>query len=65
MHYECIMRLTNTRGVTALPPYKNLVPRFESRTTFQRKQNSCPLNNPLFPKLHHIHRDYSKPPCII
>ena len=24
----------NTRSVTALPPYKNLVPRFERRTIF-------------------------------
>jgi hypothetical protein len=55
----------NTWGVTTLPPYKNLVPRFESRTIFHKKRNSYPLNNPLFPKLHHVRRDYSKPPSII
>jgi hypothetical protein len=27
----------NTWGVTALPPYKNLVPRFERRTILHRK----------------------------
>jgi hypothetical protein len=36
----------NTRGVTTLH-YKNLVPRFESRTIFHRKRNSFPLNNPV------------------
>jgi hypothetical protein len=27
----------NTWGVTALPSYKNLIPRFESHTIFHRK----------------------------
>ena len=28
---------TNTRGVTALPPYKNLIPRFEERTILNKR----------------------------
>ena len=39
----------NTYGVTAPPPYKNLVPRF-ARPTIPRKRRDKPLvNNPLIP----------------
>jgi len=42
----------NTRSVIALPPYKNLVPRFERRTVFHRRRGKLHVNNLLFPKWH-------------
>ena len=44
----------NTRSVTALPPYKNLIPRFERRTIFHRRGKLL-VNNLLFPKWHLSH----------
>ena len=50
----------NTWGVTALPPYKNIVPRFEKRTIVDRIPYNHPTNNLLFPTLHRVHYpDYS------
>jgi hypothetical protein len=40
----------NTYGVTALPPYKNLVPRFEKHTIVDRIPYIPLSNNLLFPK---------------
>ena len=45
----------NTRSVTALPPYKNLVPRFERRTTFRRMRDKLLVNSLPFPKWHLSH----------
>ena len=42
----------NTRSVTALPPYKNLVPRFEGRTIFHRMRGKLLVNSLSFPKWH-------------
>ena len=50
----------NTWGVTALPPYKNLIPRFDKRTIVDRIPYNRPSNNLLFPTLHRVHcPDYS------
>jgi len=49
----------NTRSVTALPPYKNLVPRFERRTIFPRMRDKLHVNSPPFPKWHLFHFDGS------
>ena len=50
----------NTWGVTALPPYKNLIPRFEKRTIVDRIPYNHPSNNLPFPTLHRVHYpDYS------
>jgi len=49
----------NTRSVTALPPYKNLVPRFERRTMFHRMRDKLLVNSPPFPKWHLFHFDGS------
>jgi hypothetical protein len=49
----------NTRSVTALPPYKNLVPRFERRTTFRRMRDKLLVNSLPFPKWHLSHFDGS------
>ena len=35
----------NTRSVTALPPYKNLIPRFERRTIFHRRRGKSLVNS--------------------
>ena len=45
----------NTWGVTALPPYKNLILRFDKRTIVDRIPYNLPSNNLLFPKLHRVH----------
>ena len=45
----------NTRSVTALPPYKNLVPRFERHTTFHRRRGKLLANSLPFPKWHLSH----------
>ena len=60
--YEMQVQLgkNNTRGVTALPPYKNLVPRFDKHTIVDRIPYNLPSNNLLFPKSHRVHYpDYS------
>ena len=50
----------NTWGVIALPPIKNLVPRFDKHTIVDRIRYNLPLNNLLFPTLHRAHYpDYS------
>ena len=50
----------NTWGVTAFPPYKNLVPRFDKHTIVDRIPYNRPSNNLLFPTLHRVHYpDYS------
>jgi len=49
----------NTRSVTALPPYKNLVPRFERRTIFHRMRGKLLVNSLPFPKWHPSHFDGS------
>ena len=48
----------NTRSVTALPPYKNLIPRFERCTIFHRRGKLL-VNNLPFPKWHPLHFDGS------
>jgi len=45
----------NTRSVTALPAYKNLVPRFERRTIFHRRRGKLLVNSLPFPKWHPVH----------
>ena len=45
----------NTRSVTALPPYKNLILRFERRTIFHRMRGKLLVNSLLFPKWHLFH----------
>jgi hypothetical protein len=40
----------NTWGVTALPPYKNIVPRFGKRTIVDRIPYNPLINNLLSPK---------------
>ena len=52
----------NTRSVTALPPYKNLVPRFERRTIFHRRRGKSLVNSLPFPKWHLFHFDGSIAP---
>jgi len=47
--------LANTRSVTVLPPYKNLVPRFERRTIFHRMRDKLLVNSLPFPKWHLFH----------
>ena len=42
----------NTRSVTALPPYKDFVPRFERRTIFHRMGDKLLVNSLPFPKWH-------------
>ena len=49
----------NTRSVTALSPYKNLVPRFERRTIFHRMRGMLLVNSFPFPKWHLSHFDGS------
>jgi len=49
----------NNRSVTALPPYKNLVPRFERHTIFRRMRNKLLVNSLPFPKWHLFHFDGS------
>ena len=49
----------NTRSVTALPPYKNLVPRFERRTIFRGMKDKLLVNSLPFPKWHLSHSDGS------
>ena len=49
----------NSRSVTALPPYKNLVPRFERRTIFRRMRDKLVVNSLPFPKWHLFHFDDS------
>ena len=49
----------NTRSVTTLPPYKNLVPRFERRTIFRRMRDKLLVNSLPFPKWHLSHFDGS------
>jgi hypothetical protein len=51
----------NTTSVTALPPYKNLVPRFERRTIFHRRFKSLANSLP-FPKWNPVHFDGSITP---
>jgi len=42
----------NTWSVTTLPPYKNLISRFERRTIFHRKRGKLLVNSLPFPKWH-------------
>jgi hypothetical protein len=49
----------NTWGVTALPPYKNLVPRFGKRTFFYKRRGKLLANNFPVPTLHLAHYGYS------
>ena len=49
----------NTRSVTALPPYKNLIKRFETCTIFHRRRGKSLVNNLPFPKWHPVHFDGS------
>ena len=49
----------NTRSVTALPPYKNLVLRFERHTIFHKMRGKLHVNNLPFPKWHPFHFDGS------
>ena len=39
----------NTRGVTAPPPYKNLVPRFARPTILGKRRDKLLVDNPLPP----------------
>ena len=39
----------NTRGVTAPPPYKNLVPRFARPTILGKRRDKLLIDNLLFP----------------
>ena len=50
---------TNTRGVTTLPPYKNLVPRFGLRTICCKNLHKLFVDILSFPTSHHHHRDDS------
>jgi len=52
----------NTRSVTALPTYKNLIPRFERRTIFHRMRGKLLVNSLPFPKWHLFHFDGSTKP---
>ena len=52
----------NTRSVTALPPYKNLVRRFERRTIFNRMRGKLLVNSLPFAKWHLFHFDGSTRP---
>ena len=45
----------STRSVTALPPYKNLIPRFERRTIFRRMRDKLLVSSLPFPKWHLFH----------
>jgi hypothetical protein len=49
----------NTWGVTALPPYKNLVPRFGKRIIFDKRRGKLLANNLPVPTLHLSHYGYS------
>ena len=49
----------NTRSVTALPSYKNLVLRFERRTIFHKRRGKSLANSLPFPKWHPVHFDGS------
>jgi len=52
----------NTRSVTALPPYKNIIPRFQRRTIFHRMRGKLLVNSLPFPKWHLFHFDGSIAP---
>ena len=52
----------NTRGVTAPPPYKNLIPRFARPTILGKRRDKLLVNNLLFPTWHLVHYDCSTPP---
>ena len=52
----------NTRSVTALPPYKNLVSRFERHTIFHRMRDKLLVNSPPIPTWHLSHFDGSTKP---
>jgi hypothetical protein len=54
-----------TPGVLQPSPYRNLVPRFEWPTIFHTKWDKPLIDNPPFPKLHHVHHDYSTSLCEI
>jgi hypothetical protein len=55
----------NTWGVTALPPYKNLIPRFGKCTIFYKRRGKLLANNLPVPTLHLSHYGYSTWSCII
>jgi len=52
----------NTRSVTALPPYKNLIQRFDRRTISHRRRGKLLVNSLPFPKWHLFHFDGSIAP---
>ena len=53
----------NTKGVTAPPPYRNLIPRFARPTILGKRRDKPHVSNPPVPTWLHVHCDYSTPPC--
>ena len=43
------MQVKLCKGVTAPPPYKNLVPRFTRRTILGKRRDKPQVSNPVFP----------------
>ena len=64
--YEMQVQLgkNNTRGVTALPPYKNLVPRFGLRTICYKNLHKLFVDTLPFLKLHLPHHDDPTVSCM-
>ena len=54
----------NTRGVIALPPYKNLILRFGLRTFCYKILHKLFVDTLLFPKLHLPHHDDPTVSCM-
>jgi len=52
----------NSRSVTALPPYKNLITRFERCTIFHRRRVKLLVNSLPITKWHLFHFDGSTTP---